>query len=88
MSTDREKAFLMFKLAKSKGGLWGNVYDRLEHFKRFQNLKEIIKELEKMGWIITHKKPSYAAISLNPHSKKEIIEFIEKHLPEMKGILK
>ncbi|MEK6819650.1 MAG: hypothetical protein AABY03_00430 [Nanoarchaeota archaeon] len=88
MPTDREKAFLMFKLAKSKGGLWGNVYDRLEHFKRFQYLKQIVKELEKIGFVIVHKKPNYIAISLNPHSKREIIEFIEKHLPEMKGILK
>ena len=88
MVSHKEKAFLMFKLAKSKGGLWGNVYDRLEHFKRFQNIKQILKELEKIGWIIIHKKPNYTGISLNSHYKKNIVEFIEKHLPEMKGILK
>ena len=88
MVSDKEKAFLMFKLAKSKGGLWGGVYDRFEHLKRFQNLKQIAKELEKKGWVIIHKKPNYTAISLSPHHKKEIIEFIEKHLPEMRGVLK
>ena len=88
MVSNKEKAFLIFKLAKSKGGCWGAKYDRLEHFKRFQNLDRIVKEMGNIGWIITHKKPNYVGISLNPHYKKEIVEFIEKHLPEMKGILK
>ena len=83
-----EAAQLMFKLTKSKGGLWGNVYDRLEHFKRFQNLKQIVKELEKKEWLIVHKKPNYTAISLNTHKKLEIIEFIEKNLPETRGLIK
>ncbi len=88
MSTDRERAFFMFRLTKSKGGLWGNVYDRLEHFKRFQNLREIVKELDKKGFIIVRKKPEFTGVSLNPHKKKEIIEFIEKYLPEMRGMVK
>ncbi|MBI4116338.1 hypothetical protein HY449_01200 [Candidatus Pacearchaeota archaeon] len=88
MPTDRDKAFLMFKLAKSKGGCWGAKYDRLEHLKKFQDLDRIVKEMGNAGWIIIRKKPSYTGISLNPHYKKEIVEFIETHLPEMKGILK
>ncbi len=83
---EKEKAKLMFKLAFSKKN-WGAKYDRLEHFKRFQNLDNIIKELVKMGWIIIHKKPNYKAISLNPKYKIEIIEFIEAQMPELKGII-
>ena len=82
---NREKAELMFKLAFSKKN-WGNKYDRLEHFKRFPNLKQIVKELEKVGWMIVKKKPNYAGISLNPKYKKEIIEFIEKYLPDLKDM--
>jgi hypothetical protein len=87
MISDLEKAQLMSVLARSKGN-WGEKYDRTEHFKRFQNLKEIIKELSKLDWIITYKKPNYNAISLNTKYKKEIIEFIEKEMPELKGIIK
>lgn len=88
MATDEEKAFLMFKLAKSKGGCWGAKYDRLEHLKKFQDLDKIVKEMGNLGWIIINKKPNYTGVSLNSHYKKEIVEFIEKNLPEMRGILK
>jgi len=87
MASDLEKAQLMLVLARSKGN-WGEKYDRTEHFKRFQNLKEIIKELVKLGWIILHKKPNYKAISLNTQYKREIIEFIELKMPYLKGIIK
>ena len=87
MATDLEKAQLMSALARSKGN-WGNSYDRLEHFKRFQNLKLIVKELVKSGWLILHKKPDYDAISLNTQYKKEIMEFIGLHLPELGGNIK
>lgn len=87
MASDLEEAQLMSVLAKSKGN-WGEKYDRLEHFKRFQNLKEIIKELSKKNWIIIHKKPNFDAISLNTAYKKEIIEFIEKEMPYLKGIIR
>ena len=80
----KEKAQLMFKLAYSKKN-WGAKYDRLEHFKRFSNLKQIIKELEALGWLIVKKKANYTGISLNPKFKKEIIEFIEEQIPEAKG---
>ena len=80
----KEKAQFMFKLAYSKKN-WGARYDRLEHYKRFSNLKNMIKELEKIGWLIVKKKSNFTGISLNPKFKKEIIEFIEKHLPETKG---
>ena len=87
MASDLEKAQLMSVLARSKGN-WGDKYDRTEHFKRFQNLKNIIKELSKTGWIIVHKKPKFEAISLNTQYKKEIIEFIEREMPHLKGIIK
>ena len=87
MVSDLEKAQLMFKLARSKGN-WGAKYDRTEHFKRFQNLDEIIKDLSKLGWLIVKKKSNYTGISLNPSYKKEIIEFIEKEMPYLKGMIK
>lgn len=87
MASDLEKAQLMSVLARSKGN-WGDKYDRLEHFKRFQNLKEIIKELSKQGWLIVHNKPKFTGISLNSHYKKDIIDFIEREMPYLKGIIK
>lgn len=87
MSLDLEKAQLMFKLARGKGN-WGAKYDRLEHFKRFPNLNQIVKELSKLGWILIYNKPNYTAISLNPKFKKGIIEFVEKQLPYLKGMIK
>lgn len=87
MASDLEKAQLMSVLARSKGN-WGEKYDRTEHYKRFQNLKEIIKELSKQGWLIIHNKPNFTGISLNSKYKKEIIEFIEKEMPHLKGIIK
>ena len=87
MSLDLEKAQLMSILARGKSN-WGAKYDRLEHFKRFQNLNDIVKDLVKLGWLIFYKKPSYKAISLNPKYKSEIISFIETQLPYLKGIIK
>jgi len=87
MSLDLEKAKLMSILARGKSN-WGAKYDRLEHFKRFQNLDEIVKDLVKSGWLIFYKKPNYKAISLNPKFKTEIIEFIETQMPYLKGIIK
>ena len=87
MSLDLDKARLMSALARGKAN-WGASYDRTEHFKRFQNLKEIIKDLSKKEWLIIHKKPGYEAISLNPKYKKEIMEFIEEQIPELKGMIK
>ena len=87
MASDLEKAQLMSVLARSKGN-WGEKYDRTEHFKRFQNLKEIIKGLSKQGWLIVHNKPKFIGVSLNTKFKGEIIEFIEKEMPHLKGIIK
>ncbi len=87
MASDLEKARLMSVLARSKGN-WGGKYDRLEHFKKFQNLKDIIKELSKQGWLIVHNKQNYTGISLNTQFKKEIILFIEREMPYIKGMLK
>lgn len=87
MASDLEKAQLMSVLARSKGN-WGEKYDRTEHFKRFQNLKEIIKELSKISWLLIHNKDNFTGISLNAKYKKEIIDFIETHMPYLKGVLK
>ena len=87
MVSDLEKAQFMLVLARGKSN-WGEKYDRLEHFKRFQNLKDIIKGLSKKDWIIFHNKPKYTGISLNTNYKKEIIEFIEINMPELKGIIR
>lgn len=82
-----ELAQLMFSLARKKGN-WGAKYDRLEHFKKFQNIKKIIKILQKKGWVLVKQKPQHTGISLNPSYKKEIIGFIEEKMPYLKGILK
>jgi hypothetical protein len=87
MSLDLEKAQLMSVLARGKGN-WGGKYDRTEHLKRFPNLNQIIKELSNTGWIIVYNKPKYCAISLNTKFKREIIEFIEKEMPYIKGMIK
>jgi hypothetical protein len=86
MASDLEKAQVMFKLTRKNN--WNACYDRLEHFKRFNDLNLIIKELVKLGWIILHKKPNYEAISLNAQYKREIIEFIESKMPHLKGMIK
>jgi len=83
---DLERAQLLFKLLRKDN--WSGKYDRLEHFKRFSNLKEIIKGLSQRGWIIIHKKLQYTGISLNTQFKKEIISFIEKQMPYLKGAIK
>lgn len=85
MASDLEKAQIMFKLARKDN--WGGCYDRLEHFKRFPHLEEAIKELQTEKWILRTKK-NFKAISLDTQYKKEIVEFIEKNMPEMKGVIK
>lgn len=85
MPNELEKAQIMFKLARKNN--WGACYDRLEHFKRFQNLKDCIKELSNSEWTIIHKKPKFTGISLDTRFKREIIEFIEKQMPHMKGAI-
>jgi len=86
MSLEKEKAQIMFKLTRKNN--WGACYDRLEHFKKFPNLDLVIKELIKTGWIISRKKPNYKAISLNAKFKGEIVVFIEKQMPYLKGLIK
>lgn len=83
---NKEAAQLMFKLAFSKKN-WGAKFDRLEHYKRFPNLKEIVKNLSKLSWINIQKKPTYTNISLNTEYKKEIINFIEENMPELQGMI-
>ncbi|MBI2630155.1 hypothetical protein HYW76_03560 [Candidatus Pacearchaeota archaeon] len=85
MVSDLEKAQVIFKLARKDN--WNNCYDRVEHFKRFQNLQEILKELSKKCWIIIHNKGKFTGISLNTQYKKEITEFVEKEMPHIKGMI-
>lgn len=85
MVSNLEKAQIMFKLARKNN--WGNKYDRTEHFKRFQNLEQSIKELSNMGWLILHKKSRFLGISLNNNYKKEILKFIETQMPYIKGAI-
>ena len=80
-----EKAQIMFKLARKNN--WGHKYDRLEHFKRFQHRDLIVKELTKQGWLLVYNKPNFTGISLNTQYKKEIIYFIELHMPEVKEMI-
>ncbi|MBS3080907.1 hypothetical protein J4221_05525 [Candidatus Pacearchaeota archaeon] len=88
MNLDLEKAQIMFKLIRKDN--WGACYDRFEHFKskRFQNLDKCIKELSKAEWVIIHNKPKFTALSLNTQHKGETIEFIEKQMPHLKGVIK
>jgi len=86
MLTDLEKAQVMFKLARKNN--WGARYDRTEHFKRFDDLNNVIKELSKLRWLIIHKKSNYVGISLNTEHKKEIVGFIEKNMPHMVGVIR
>lgn len=78
---DLEIAQVMFKLARKDN--WGHKYDRLEHFKRFQNLDDIVKELKRRNWLLTYKKPSFTGISLNTEYKKEIVDFIKQQMPHV-----
>ncbi len=87
IAMQKETAQLLFKLAFSKKN-WGGKYDRLEHFKRFPNLKKIVKNLSKIGWLNIQNKPTYTNISLNTKFKGEIIRFIEANIPEIKGMVK
>ena len=84
MSSDIEKARVMFKLVRKRN--WGSKYDRLEHFKRFQKIDQIIDELTDKEWIIIHKKPGFTGISLNTVYKTQIKEFTEKYMPYLKGM--
>ncbi|MEK6924653.1 MAG: hypothetical protein AABW71_00260 [Nanoarchaeota archaeon] len=83
---EKEKAQIMFKLARKNN--WGHKYDRLEHFKRFQHRDLIVKELSKQGWLLIYSKPNFLGISLNTEYKRNILHFIESHLPEFKGMIR
>jgi hypothetical protein len=84
MSLDLEKARVMFKLVRKNN--WGAKYDRLEHFKRFQKIDQIIDELTDKEWIIIHKKPRFTGISLNTIYKTQIKEFTERYMSYLKGM--
>lgn len=86
MLSDLEKAQIMFKLARKNN--WGHKYDRTEHFKRFENLDQAIKELSNLGWLIIYKKGKFTGLALNTTHKKEIVEFIERNIPEVKGAIR
>jgi len=86
MSIDVEKAQIMLKPAKKRN--WNNRYDRLEHFKRFPNLKRAIKELENQDFVLVRKKSNFTGISLDSSYKKEVVEFIKKQLPHLRDLVK
>lgn len=87
MSTlDKQKAQVMYKLARKHN--WGHKYDRLEHFKRFSQLDAVVKALTKKQFLLCYKKPTFVGIALNPQYKQQIITFIEKQLPYLKGSIK
>ena len=78
-----EKKFGSITLDDATGQIKVKVFgDDLE---RFQNLNQCVKELSKISWILIHNKPNYTGISLNPKFKKEIVEFIEKQMPDARG---
>ncbi|MEK6889416.1 MAG: hypothetical protein AABW80_04910 [Nanoarchaeota archaeon] len=83
---DLEIAQVMFKLARKDN--WGHKYDRLEHFKRFQNLDDIVKELKRRNWLIKYDKPNFTGIALNTQFKKEIVDFIKQQLPHLSEMIK
>ncbi len=85
MLSNLEMAQIMFKLARKNN--WKACYDRTEHFKRFNNLDEAIKELSKRGWLVIHPKAKFTGISLNTEFKKEIVKFIEENMPQVKGAI-
>ena len=87
MDIDIETGRLLGKLARGKGN-WGAKMDRLEHYKRFPNLKIIVKRLVNRDWLLLKSKPNYQLISLNTKYKKEIYEFIRKELIDSEGYLK
>ena len=83
---DLEIAQVMFKLMRKDN--WGHKYDRLEHFKRFQNLDDIIKELKRKNWLIEYHKPNFTGIALNTQFKKEIVDFVKQQMPHLSEMIK
>lgn len=84
MANEIDRARILFKLIrrekKSK-----NCYDKLEFYKRFD--KKTIKSLEKDGLIIISRRgKKFDTIFVNPDKLREAVEFVEKYLPELKGI--
>ena len=80
MVSDLEKAKIMLKLVRK--GNWNHSYDRREHFKRFQDLDDSIKELHKKGWIIFHKKPKFEAYSLETKYKLKKYLLVKSSHPQ------
>ncbi len=78
MINEEETAAIILKLIGKNN--WGAKYDRTEHFKRFPNLKKIIKELQRADWLILKKKSNYLGISLNPKCRKEIYDFLTQQI--------
>ncbi len=79
--SDLEIAQVMFKLSRKDN--WGHKYDRLEHFKRFQKLDDIVKELKRRNWLFEYKKPNFRGVALNTSYKKEIVDFVRQQMPHV-----
>ncbi len=81
---EKLKAELLFKLYRR--GIWGGRHTPIKNLYYLVNqpsIKEsekIVKELSNLGWVQIKKSTGEVHISLNPHKKKEIKDFILKTL--------
>jgi hypothetical protein len=85
-------AELLLKLYRK--GIWGNrhtpiknLYHRVSQI-NIRESKKAIKELSNLNWIQLKKSTGEIHISLNPHKKNEIKNFILKILKIPKELLK
>ena len=80
MKNELLKAQLLFKLYRK--AIWGGRHTPLRNlFHLAGNIaikesKKVLKELNKLGWILIKVSTGEEHISLNPHKNKEIKEFI------------
>ena len=70
-------------------GRWGEHYFPIDTMSNWlgqavknngKNVRKKVKELANEGYLLVHK--GNTTTSLNPQAKKQIMEFIEKHLTE------
>ena len=90
MYNEELSAELLYKLYRR--GIWGGKHTPLKNLYHLtskiaiKDSEKATKELGNLGWIQTKKSTGEIHISLNPHKKQEIINFILKILkisPEM-----
>ena len=92
MIEDMLLAELLFKLYRK--GIWGGRHTPIKNLFHIVNSatikdsKKATKELEKKGLVLVKKSTGEDHISLNPHKKKEIKEYILKILKVDPELLK